>query len=68
MHCNFSHEHFALAKPHSSLSTVVPMSIITAINEAVKNIINNDVGPDDKETLVALSLMNQTDLSIGLYL
>ena len=52
----FSHVHFALSKPQDLLSTVVLTSTITAVNEVVKN----KMGPDEKETLEVLSLMNQT--------
>ena len=34
------------------------------VNEAVIKIIDNNTGPSEKETLVVLSLMNQTYLYI----
>ena len=54
-HCEFSEynvickslsrKHFALAKPHNSLSMVIPRSTIAAVSEAVKKTLNNDTGP-----------------------
>lgn len=37
-----------LPKPHGSLSTVVPASTIAAANEAVKKILDSDMGLREK--------------------
>ena len=40
----FSHGHFALAKPHSLLSTVIPLSTVAAVSEVVRKVVSNDMG------------------------
>ena len=42
---NVSCEHFALHKAHGSLSMVVPLSSIAAVNEVMKKVIDNDKVP-----------------------
>ena len=59
----FSCKHFALAKLHNSLSTVVLTSTILAVNEVVRKTIENNMDPGVQKTLIIL--MNQIHLSIG---
>ena len=42
---NVSCEHFALHKAHGSLSMVVPLSGIAAVNEVMRKVIDNDKVP-----------------------
>ena len=42
---NVSCEHFALHKAHGSLSMVVPLSSIAAVNEVMGKVIDNDKVP-----------------------
>ena len=57
------HEHFALAKLHSSLSMIVPTSTILAVNEVVRKTIENNTDPGVQKTLIIL--MNRIHLSAG---
>ena len=47
---SFSHGHFA--KPHCLVSMVALMLTSAAVNEVVRKMIDNDMGPVEKETLV----------------
>ena len=56
----FIHKHCA-----DSLLSKVARSTIAFVTEAVKKIINNDIVPDEEETLVVLSPVNQAHPSVG---
>ena len=46
---HFERDDSVLPKTHGSLSTVVPASTIAAANEAVKKVLDSDVGPSEKD-------------------
>ena len=56
----FTHKHCA-----DSLLSKVARFTITVVTKAVKKIINNDIVPDEEETLVVLGPVNQTHPSVG---
>ena len=45
----FERDDSVLPKPHGSLSKVVPVSTIAATNEAVKKVLDSDMGPSEKD-------------------